>query len=378
MSGSVNRGTLPQNFLDSVRDQGLMLPTPQPQFFFAKMAMAGQLSLAALDAGAPTAQQFVSMSGGGAPVDPALDSLARAADAYPGFIQSVSHLYGEGAGDTVKFQRDILESSTADTGRELATDSSISTSGSQIKAEEIPVVLKEYHGPVASGASAVAPYAIWDFDAKYRANKTKLADRVSKHLQYDAMAWLDRKVRDQFLASDNITYAGGVSNVLSMTAGAGLNFNLEDILKARKALSDREWMPFSNGRYMCMVPTTFNTQMVNDVTYRELSKAHSADKNQLFGYIGSVQDVDFFECTTLATYAAGSSVGGQTVPAGAEVKEAILVGPGAVGLGNANGFECRWADDTNYGTVAKCIWYARLAFATLDTRGIQRILAQSV
>ena len=50
MPSSISRGTLPQNFLDSVTP-GLRLPTPEPQYFFAKMAMAGRLNLAAL---APT------------------------------------------------------------------------------------------------------------------------------------------------------------------------------------------------------------------------------------------------------------------------------------------------------------------------------------
>jgi len=68
----ISRGTLPQNFLDSA-STGMRLPTPEPQYFFAKMAMAGRLSLAALDVGAPTAQQFVTMAGGGQPIPPTLD-----------------------------------------------------------------------------------------------------------------------------------------------------------------------------------------------------------------------------------------------------------------------------------------------------------------
>jgi hypothetical protein len=120
--------------------------------------------------------------------------------------------------------------------------------------------------------------------------------------------------------------------------------------------------------------------MLGDVDYRELSKNHAGGRNQLFGYIGSVQDVDFYECSTLPSYAAASTVpgdGGGTVPASVTVHEAILLSPGCVGMGSALSPELRWADDTNFGTVGKCIWYALHAFQTVDEGGIQRILFQA-
>lgn len=380
---SINRGTLPQNFLDSV-SADIMLPTPEPAYSFARMAMAGRLSLAAIDAGQPTVQQFVSMMGGGQAQDPALDSLARFADTFPGALTVVDQLFGLGKGDTIKFPRDIFEGGGySKSGRRLTSDATISTTGQNIKNEEVPLILEQYHGPYNSSASAVRPYAIEDFAAKYQANKFKLADKVSRHLRRDYTKWLDRVIRDEFLKSGNVTLPTGVANGATFVAGGNCYITLEQILNARKALTDREWQPFGNGRYVCLVPTTFNTQMVQDPDYKELSKFHGQDRNQLFGYIGSIQDVDLFECTTLAHYSDNggddaATLEGSTVGAGVVLDEAILFGPGAVGFGTAAAPECRWADDTNYGTVAKVIWYALHAFGMLDDRGVQRIVYQGV
>ena len=52
MSQSISRASLPQDFIDST-SIGMRLPTPQPQYFFAKMALGAQFQLAAIDAGQP-------------------------------------------------------------------------------------------------------------------------------------------------------------------------------------------------------------------------------------------------------------------------------------------------------------------------------------
>lgn len=380
MSGSISRGTLPQNFLDSVSAE-TNLPTPEPQYFFAQMALAGRLSLAALDAGADTVQQFLNIRGGGATAPQGLDSLARAADAYPGAITTVDQLFGLNKGDTIMMPRDIFEGGGySKQARHLKTDGIISTVGQNIRNEEVPLVLEEYVGPYNVNTSRVDPYAIWTFDARYRANKVQLASKVSRHLKRDYVKWLDIVVRDTFLQSSNVTMPGNITDVTGFAPGGGVGISMEQIFAARAALTDREWAPFPNGRYMCLVPTTFNTQMLSDPDYRQLSKnsGRGDGQNLLFGAIGSIQNIDFFECTTLRHYSdnGGSHVAAlnsATVGAGVIVDEALLIGPGAVGFGTALAPEGRWADDTNYGTVAKIIWYALHAIGMLDDRGVQRI-----
>jgi len=388
-TGVIGRATLPANYVDFLdsANAAMMLPQPEPQYLFAQFAIAGQLSLSAMNAGATSVQQYVTMAGGGAPIPPDLDRLIRAADAYPGFFQAVNE-FGKGRGDTIKFQRPIFASgSLTKAGRKLNTGETISTAGQTIQTEEIPVVLDEYHGPDTDG-NGVKPFAIWGFDAKFRANKAQLTSMTTQHLIRDYTKWLDSVMRNELLASPNITLSdSSFADVTEYVPGGNSTFTLDAFLRARKTLQDREWRPFPNGRYVALVPTAFNTQMVADIDYRELSKMHADGRNLIFGYIGSVQDIDFLECTTLQTYAAASTVsgtGGGTVPTSVALAEAILVGPGTCGFGtaapdpeNVMGPVARFADDTNYGTVAKVIWYAMHAVQLLDQRGVQRVIAQT-
>lgn len=386
----ISRSSLPQNFLDSA-STGMRLPTPEPQYFFAKMALGSRLSLAALDVGMQTAQQFVTVAGGGQVLPPQLDEMARAVDAYPGAVQAVDE-FGKDMGDTIKFFRDVYEGGLyTEAGRTLAEETTISTTGQNIKAEEVPVILKEYYGPSNAAGTAISPYAIKSFDAKYRRNKEQLSGKVTRYLSRDYIKWLDAVIRDCFRrngGNTNVTFPDGVANAAAFVANGTSYAGLQQVMNARKALSDREWQKFGNGRYMCLVPTSFNTQMIGDVDYRELSKLHADGRNQLFGYIGSVQDVDFFECTTLATYAStgatDTNINSSNVAANVTLNEALLFGPGVVGFGTASneqtgaiGPEVRFADDTNFGTIAKLIWYALHAFQTLDVRGCQRIIWQT-
>lgn len=375
---SVNRATLPQNFLDSV-SLGMRLVQPEPEYLFAKMAMAGRLSLAAIDAGAVTVQQFVTMAAGGAPVPPELDQLARVGDAYPNAVVAVDD-FGKNQGDTIKLRRPLFEGGGYDEqSRLVSADKNTNTTGQSVKAEEVPVVLQEFEGPFNQGLGAVSPYAIRDFDAKYKANRDQLTGIVTMHLRRDYVKWLDRVIRNRFVATSNITYSDSVANVASFTAGAGHIANLELIARARKALSDREWGKFPNGRYVCLVPTQFNVDMLGDPDYRQLSAFHTG-QNQLFGYITSYQDVDIFECTTLRTFvnADGAVPGdGQTTPSGVTTQEGLLFGPGAVGMGTGMTPSAYWADDTDFGKVAKVLWRALQAFQTLDNRAVQRLLWQT-
>lgn len=376
--GSINRGTLPANYIDSV-NIGMRLPQPNPEFFFAKMAAASGLTSTAIEMGLDSAASFVKMMGGGESVPQSLDELIRMGGMYP---QGVTYVPGFGLaqGDTIKLRRPIFSGGGYSlSARQVLADAATSTTGRTISAEEVPVVLQEYEGPYASGGTAVQPFAIRNFDAKYRANKDELVSLTRQHLLYDYTIWLDTVIRDLYRATTYITYADDVSNVLSFTNGAGHNVSLETIMKARKALSDRNWAHFPNGRYVCLVPTAFNTQMVGDPDYRALSAQHGGGKNQLFGYVASIQDVDIYECSTLKEYAAADTVpgDGNAVPTSATVYEGIMFGPGAVGMGEAQGPQCFDADDTNYGKEAKVVWRSVQAFETLDIRGAQRVLFQA-
>lgn len=386
----MGRGTIPSNYEDFAESltADLTLPTPTAQYLFAQWATAGRLNFQAMDAGMTTVQQYLSAAGGGAPMTPEMDRLIRVADNYPGMVKAID-MFGPNQGDTIKFQRPVYSNgglTAAD--REVTTNAAISTTGISVATEEVPVVLKQYHGPYPSGGSAVVPYAIANFDSKYRANKLQLTSMANRHLIHDYTLWLDTVIRDLFIAADNLTLPDGIADATAFVAGGGEEVTGEQFLLARQALTDREWQPFENGRYIALVPTSFNVQMWNDPQYQRAADNHADGRNQIFGYIGSIQDVDIFECSTMKSYAAASTVGGTlggTVPSGVTLNEGIIIGPGAVGFGTAApepegalGPVARFADDTVYGTMAKVIWYALHAFQTLDERGCERILYQTV
>ena len=390
------RASIQANYVDFAREATtpLLLPTPEPQYLFAQMAMAGRYSLAALNSGYNSVEGFMREAAGGADLSPEMGRLARVADMYPDVVRAVDS-FGQNEGDTLKFQRLIHDvGGLTKTDRELIGNSAISTTGRSVKTEEVPVTLKEYHGPYASGGSGVAPFEIKNFDAQYRANKIALKSLVNSELTHDYTKWLDTTIRDEFRRSSYTTLPNsGWGDVTSFVAGGGGKFSMDQWLRARKTLTDREWRPFTSGRYVGIVPTSFNVDMAQDYDYSKASRFHEDGRNLIFGYIGSLQDIDFFECSTTKQYAAASTVAGDkagTVPAGVTLEEGLLIGPGAVGFGTAGaeiipgypetrsmGPVVRFSDDTNFGTLAKCIWYAVHAMDCIDHRGVQRVIAQS-
>jgi hypothetical protein len=318
--------------------------------------------------------------GAGDMPDTGLDRYIRTAEAFPDMVQAVLG-FGKGAGDTIKMRRPVYTGGGYDE-ESRAVNPSVPTSlqGQSITMEEVNVVLRQFEGPYDSANSRVAPYQLLDFDARYRRASDNLAGETANHLVFDYIKWLDAVIMKRFRASSYISYADGVSNVLSMTAGAGHSVNLDLVLSARKALSDRERAPFNNGRYMAIVPTLFQTDMIKDPAYRQMAATPASfDKNILFRYLGAVQDVDIFESTTLPSYAASTTVpgDGNAVPSGSTVYEGMLIGPNAVGFGQAEPPTLYTTSDTDYGKNAKVIWRSTEAFQTLDIRGIQRMLFQA-
>jgi hypothetical protein len=376
--------SLPQQFVESVR-AGMRLPQPTPQFFFAMAALSAMLRTSAIAEGAGTAENFVRlMAGPGNPVPPTLDAYARTADAFPGMVQAVQG-FGVGAGDTVKMRRPVYSTGgLSKDARRVNPSVATSLQGQSITMEEVPVVLEQYEGPwdpkANSGSGGVGPYQVNDFDARFRRSADNLAGEVANHLSYDYVAWLDAVIRDLFRATPYITYADGVSNVLSFVANGGHYIDLAAVLAGRKALSDRERKPFDNGKYTMIVPTAWNTQMTEDPKYRQMAATPaSTEKNTLFRYLATVEDVQIFESTTVKTYAAGDTVpgDGNAVPTGATVYEALLFGPEAVGMGQAEPPTMHTTSDTDFGKNVKVIWRSIEAFQTLDVRGVQRILFQA-
>lgn len=376
----VGRGTLPQNFLDSSVSPMLRLPTPEPQYLFAQMLLGSRIASNALSMSmTPTEWARAMIGGGGVTLSPDLDRMIRVAETFPSIVQ-VREEFGKGKGDTIKLERDVFTGAgytTAD--RKKTPGKPTSTTGITIQGEEVPMVLEWYRGPFGTNGTEPQPYPVNEFDAQYRNARENLASKITRHLKRDRVKWLDTVVRDQFRGSANTTYPTGIAGAASFTSGGGYNISLEQMLNARKTISDREWQPFSNGLYLFLVPTAFQTQMVGDVDWGRYTKNHT-QQNPIYGFIDKLQDIMIVECTTLKTYTAGDVIPGDgtgTVASGVTVYEGLLIGPGAVGYAVGQDAEARFSDDTDYQAEAKVIWDSKESFALLDNRGVQRVLFQA-
>lgn len=374
---SINAATNPGNFIELV-NKGMALKTPTPQFWFAAMAMGATMRNSAISNGMSGAAQYVEIiTGNGAPISPELAALVRAADAYPGMIATASE-FGREDGDTMKLRRPVYGGGGyTEDARAVQPDKATSTTGQTVRSEDVTITLKQFEGPGAADGT-VKPYEILAFDAKYRKNANSLASETAHHLAYDYTVWKDTVLRDRTASSQYVSYSGGLSTVSTMTLGAGYFINLRMILAMRKALRDRNWQPFSNGRYICLVPTAFSTQIPDDFEYLKLSQNHAAGRNVIFSPVASIQDIDIFELSTLRSWAAGSTIPGATgtVQTGTRVHEALMFGPGILGHGTGDPPRTFWGDDTNFQKSAKMIWRSVEGFQTLDERGIQRGLFQ--
>lgn len=391
------RGSLPaqfEDFIQTVGRMGLILPQPQPQFFLANAAMAGRLSAQAFKAGMSGPRALVDILGGGAQAqDPNLMRLITMAEQIPGIINVVEQFDGskETRGDTIKFTRPVYSvGGKGENDRRIAAQVATSTTGRAASLEQTVLTLGEFWGPYASGGTGVQPFEVKQFDAEYRANKIELASTVAQQLSYDYTSWLDAVLTAKFCRATNssgtwtsadttyLTWPNAAwSAVTSFVAGGGALFSANQLLRAKATMKARYIPPFPNGRYVALVPTCFNTHVASDIEYRENSKYHTDGRNVIFGYVGSLQDIDIYECATLPTYAAAGTYAGGTVPTDVALAEGFICGPGAVGFGCALAPEVRFSEYTNYQTMAKLVWYAVQAQDVLDDRYVQRIVAQT-
>lgn len=377
------RGSLPANF-DSLVASG-MLRQPEPQYFFAKLGMAARLKKSAMDAGVSTVQQFVSLAGEGAAVPNELDQLIRIADERLPDAIFFNEDDSRTVGDTIRLQRVVFAGGGYSEASRLVHPGALTSEvGQSITTEEVSIALKQFEGPFNTALGKVSPYEIPIFDAKKLNAQKSLIDTVSLQLNRDYMKWLDAVVKEYFFASGNMTLPSGVANAAAFTNGGTKHFSLQQIADAKRALRNREWSSFQNGRYACIVPTDFQTQMLQDPIWRELtrnSQNAEAQKNPVYGFIGSYQDVDFYEVsnTSLKTYGPGAVVPGAlggTVAASVNLVEAVLIGPGGVGMVSTGEPKPYFSDSTNFGKRGAVIWRAEHGFQTLDDRAIQRITVQ--
>ena len=144
---SINRATLPQAFLDSL-NAAMMLPTPEPQYWFANAVGGQSMRSAGMRSAASSGMGYVQSIMGNGAVPDALDRMVRAADAYPNAILNLDDKFGEGKGTVYKAtRRKFSGGGFTENDRRVVVDKTTSTTGRSIQMEEVEVVLQQFEGP---------------------------------------------------------------------------------------------------------------------------------------------------------------------------------------------------------------------------------------
>ena len=372
----VSRLTLPSAFANPV--DAMILAQPQPQFLGAMLIFQGAAAAELMqDLGGsigPNAQRQFTNQGAapgmmvpdlGAMQLDLLDPEQRASVLLRGPAVTVKSFLGKAANEVVKIRRPVFEDTTYTESSRDTTRATISTASIGIQSEMVSITLKEFSGPYDQANSRVAPIGIENFDLRMQ-QTTDLVAETGLTLRRDRMKWVDTVVWAKMVAapaSTSYVYPGDPDQALSTDASAFLTqgdrrVDVECLQRAGKILKDLGAPTFANGRYMAVLSTRQTLQLKNSSTWKNAAK-YFPEKNPLFtGYVGTVDNVDVFECATLPT----TSTGGITVQRG------VVFGPGFLGYAIAEGCHVATADDTDYGRRVKIIWQAIERMEILDAR----------
>lgn len=376
---TINRLTLPSEFQDAA--DAILLAQPQPEFFWARLANVAQMGAEIMRPGSPfgpNADRKLVTQGEPVPAFASFqlelnDPEMRASLAtYKGAI-ATGFFAGAKLRQTVDMNRPVFTDSTYTESSRDVTRATISTTAQGISGEQVSLTILRASGPYSNAASAVQPYGIEGFDAQFSLHN--FSELVELHLQRDRQKYLDTVLARRFVLgapSENCVYPGDPTGALS---GAGSTYATQDdaafltqgdrvcdvpaLNRIVRVLKDGGIRPFPNGRYMAVVTTKQAEDLKNSSSYQKLVKYFPA-KNPIFAaYIGTVGQLDVFECATNPTALANTTI---------VVQQGVAFGPGAVAMATANPCHIECGDDTNFGQRVTVLWMADEGFQTIDNR----------
>lgn len=372
----ISRLSLPSAFQNPV--DAVILSQPQPQYLGAALVFmataAAELTEDMSSIGPNASRQFTNSGAAPGVIVPELgamqldltDPAQRASVMLRGSAIMVKNFIGKPANEVVKMRRPVFADTTyTETSRDT-TRAQISTAPTGISSEMVNITLKEFSGPYDQANTRVAPHGIENFDLRM-AQTTDLIAEVGLHLKRDRVKFLDTVVWAKAVAgpaSSNYAFPGDPDQGLTTDAAAFLTqgdrrVDVETIQRSGKLLKDAGAPTFANGKYMAVLSTKQVLQLKNSSAWRQLAKFH-AEVNPLLsgGYVGSIDNVDVFECATLPT----------TTTSGITVQLGVVFGPGYLGYAIADPCHVAAADETNYGKRVNVIWTCIERFEVLDNR----------
>jgi hypothetical protein len=354
---TINRASLPSEFLDLTSAR--MLVEPQPQFIFAQMWKM------ALAASAPSVSGAAGLMGGrgaqagGAPV-PSADSMRLILEdpIYGSAVSAVSEM-GKRQGHVVKLNRPVFATTThTEASRTIESGSQISTTPIDISNTQVALTLKRFGGPYDATNSRVAPYGLDRFDASRSMHS--LVDLVGAHMANDFDRTINTFMVNLLALASTTVRPEGFSGVDDFTTADSGNLDYSTLARVERDLDEKNIPTFGNGRRVAVITSKQAQNLSDDPQFARYAEKH-APINPILSqsYYKSIGGLDLFKSETLAKTANSSSVA---------VHRGVAFGPGVLGSGVGDMPRVAFSTDDNYGEDAKLVWLLYGAFGLLDNR----------
>ena len=366
----LSRITLPSEFQD-VADTRLLMQ-PEPGYFWARLAAVAQEGaelMRSMSPLGPNESRKLMTQGAEVPdfssmqldLDPeALASLAQYSSALV-----TDFFKGVAPKQVVNINRPVFADTTYTEASRDVTRATISSTTQQVSGEQVSITIRQFSGPYNNAGSAVQPYGIEGFDARYSLHD--FSQLIDFHLARDRKKFLDRVIGLRFVQgapTTNYVYPQDPNGTLASDDTAFLTqgdrtCDVPAVNRATRKLKELGIPTFPNGRYMGVLTTKQTEDLRNSQSFQRLVR-YFPQKNPIFAaYIGTIGECDLFESTTNPTATANSTI---------TVQQGVFFGPGAVAYAVADPCHVECDDNTNFGRRVGVIWLADEGFETIDNR----------
>jgi hypothetical protein len=346
-----------------------MLRAPDDQYLYANMMRWNGMRFLEKITGVGVEIPGREVNGtGAAPADFERD---RAATSNPILSSLFSVQYDTlgGKSKTMRFNRPVYSNSTSTMkSREIKVGQKVSTTPMAIQGAQTTLTVVREGGPYSDDGSEIRPFSIDEFDAEHGVHN--LVEYVGEHLRRDNVRCKEKWTVDMFDQFDAIYPVNMTAENDMVTKGSG-NFNFNFIIRAGKEMADRKLPTFPGGKWLMVITTDQEMQLLQDPVYRQWAHDHP-NFNPLFpGHIGAIRDFEVFRSTTL-------TVSKNTNSSPIYINHGHILAPGAIGYGMGTPPRVRNTSDDNYGLNPAFIWEEKLALGLTDQSfGLKIVTSES-
>ncbi len=347
---SIQRATLPENYIDWA--SSTLLCQPEPQYLFAQLFLSAIGSALPVPAGLGLDGRQVPSAG--APAAAFDRDQLMLAQGLPSSLFALGVDFNKKSGGTVKINRPLFTNTTYTlASRKINSGQAISTTAMDIGSEQTHLTLERYAGPYSS---TVQPLAIEAFDANMGLNSAPSI--ACMQLKRDFHKFLDA-VHVTLGGSGTAVYPDGMTAVNDATTAGSFPMSLEQLSRT-EALMDIANLPtLGDGKRVYVMTPKQWKDLKHDPEYAFASQNQTAFNTLYSSYVGTVGKFHLFVSNSLLTTTNSSSVA---------VQYGIAMAPGGFMGGMGRAPSVRTSTSDNYGEHVLMVWLADLAFGIADSR----------